>query len=123
MNETTDATAIFAPLWKRKWLILIVGLLVAAATYVYYNHQDPVYGAASAIYLGNGSEVQSLLGATQGNGTESDRSIANQVVLINSSVVSDAVQRRLIKERNLAAAQGSAEAKSAEGSDFIAIST
>ena len=28
MNETTDATAIFAPLWRRKWLILIVALLV-----------------------------------------------------------------------------------------------
>ena len=37
MNETTDATAIFAPLWKRKWLILIVGLLVGAATYIYYD--------------------------------------------------------------------------------------
>ena len=123
MNETTDANAIFAPLWKRKWLILIVGLVVAAATYVYYDRQEPVYGASSAVYLGNGSEVQTLLGETQGNGTESDRSIANQVVLINSSVVGNAVQRRLIKEGNLVAAQGSAEARPTEGSDFISISS
>jgi Mrp family chromosome partitioning ATPase len=123
MNETTDATAIFAPLWKRKWLILIVGVLVGLATYVYYDRQEPVYGSASAIYLGNGSEVQSLLGDTQGNGTENDRSIANQVVLINSSVVSDVVQRRLIKEGNLDAARGSAVAAPTEGSDFITIST
>lgn len=123
MNETTDATAIFAPLWKRKWLILLVGVLVGVATYVYYDRQEPVYGAASAIYLGNGSEVQSLLGATQGNGTENDRSIANQVVLINSSVVGNAVQRRLLKEGTLAAARGSAAAAPTEGSDFISIST
>jgi Mrp family chromosome partitioning ATPase len=118
MNETTDANAIFAPLWKRKWLILAVGLLVAGATYLYYDRQDPVYGSASAIYLGNGSEVQSLLGAPLGNGTESDRSIANQVVLINSTVVGSAV----LKEGNITAARGSAEAQSAEGSDFISIS-
>ena len=31
MNETTDATAIFAPLWRHKWLILAVALLVGAA--------------------------------------------------------------------------------------------
>ena len=111
MNETTDPSTIFAPLWKRKWLILIVGVLVAVATYVYYDHQDPVYGAGSAIYLGNGSEVQSLLGQAQGNGTESDRSIANQVVLINSTVVGSAVQRQLLKEGKVEAARGSAEAQ------------
>jgi Mrp family chromosome partitioning ATPase len=123
MNETIDATAIFAPIWKRKWLILAVGVLVGLATYFYYDRQEPVYGAASAIYLGNGSEVQSLLGGTQGNGTENDRSIANQVVLINSNVVGTAVRRRLIEEGKLEAAGGSAVAAPTEGSDFISIST
>ncbi len=123
MNETTDATAIFAPLWKRKWLILLVGVLVAAATYVYYDHKPSVYGASTGIYLGSGSEVQALLGDGQASTTENDRSITNQVVLINSSVVGTAVQRRLIEEGNLAAASGSAEAGAAKGSDFISIST
>ncbi len=123
MNETPDATEIFAPLWKRKWLILLVGILVAAATYVYYDRQPSVYGAATGVYLGSGSEVQALLGNDQANATENDRSITNQVLLINSSVVGNAVQSRLIKEGNLAAASGSAEAIPAKGSDFISIST
>jgi Mrp family chromosome partitioning ATPase len=123
MNETTDATAIFAPLWKRKWLILAVGLLVGVATYLYYEQQDPVYGSATAIYLGNGSEVQSLLGGATSNSSEEDRNIANQVVLINSNVVGTAVQRRLLEEGNPEAAQGSAVASPTEGSDFISIST
>lgn len=123
MNETPDATQIFAPLWKRKWLILLVGVLVAAATYAYYNHEPSVYGAATGVYLGSGSEVQALLGNGQATTTENDRSITNQVVLINSSVVGSAVQRRLLKEGNIAAARGSAEAGAAKGSDFISIST
>jgi Mrp family chromosome partitioning ATPase len=123
MNETPDATEIFAPLWKRKWLILLVGILVAGATYVYYDRQPSVYGATTGVYLGSGSEVQALLGNGQASSTENDRSITNQVVLINSSVVGAAVQHRLIREGNLAAAQGSAEAVAAKGSDFISITT
>jgi Mrp family chromosome partitioning ATPase/capsular polysaccharide biosynthesis protein len=123
MNETPDATEIFAPLWKRKWLILLVGILVGVATYVYYDRQPSVYGAATGVYLGSGSEVQALLGNGQASSTENDRSITNQVVLINSNVVGAAVQHRLIKEGNLAAAQGSAEAIAAKGSDFISITT
>jgi Mrp family chromosome partitioning ATPase/capsular polysaccharide biosynthesis protein len=123
MTESTDATAIFAPLWKRKWLILIVGLLVGAVTYAYYAHKPSVYGSGTEIYLGNGSEVQTLLGESQSNGTETDRSIANQVVLINSSVVGEVVRRTLVKAGNLAAASGSAAASATKGTDFIAIST
>ena len=123
MNETTDATAIFAPLWKRKWLILLVGVLVGVATYLYYDHEPKVYGAATGVYLGSGSEVQALLGNGQATSTENDRSITNQVVLINSSVVGAAVQSRLLKEGNAEAASGSATAIAAKGSDFISIST
>ncbi len=122
MHETQDATAIFAPLWKRKWLILIVGVIVGVATYAYYNQKQPIYGAATAVYLGNGSEVQALIGEAQANGTESDRSITNQVVLINSSVVGSVVQRRLLKEGNVDAATGAAQAGATAGSDFISIS-
>ncbi len=129
MNDTTDATAIFAPLWKRKWLILIVGVLVAAGTYAYYKHKPPVYAASTQIYLGGGSEVQALIGNTQANGAESDRSIADQVVLINSSLVGNAVERRLLRKHDLVAASGTAEASSSAeggssgGSDFITISS
>ena len=41
MNETPSATAILAPIWRRKWLILIVGIVVAGGTYLYYKHKPP----------------------------------------------------------------------------------
>jgi succinoglycan biosynthesis transport protein ExoP len=123
MTDTTDASAIFAPLWKRKWLILAVGILAAVATYFFYNHQQAEYKSSTGIYLGSGSEVQELLGESNTNSAGNDRNIANQVVLINSSVVSNAVRRRLAGEGNLKAAEGSAEAGSTEGSDLIVITT
>ncbi len=123
MNETSDAIEIFAPLWKRKWLILLVGVLVGVATYLYYDHEPKVYGASTGVYLGSGSEVQALLGNGQATATENDRSITNQVVLINSSVVGAAVQRRLLEEGNTEAAGGTVTATAAKGSDFILIST
>jgi Mrp family chromosome partitioning ATPase/capsular polysaccharide biosynthesis protein len=123
MNEPSDASAIFAPLWKRKWLILLVGLVVAVATYFYYQGQEPEYKASTGIYLGGGSELQALLGEGEGSSVGNDRSISNQLVLINSSVVGEAVQKRLIKEGNLDAARGSALASAATGSDFIVISS
>lgn len=123
LNDTADAKAIFAPLWKRKWLILIVGLIAGALTYAYYNHQDPVYGASTGIYLGSGSEVQALLSEGASSSSGDSRAIANQVVLINSSVVADVVQKKLIAEGHIEAARGSAVAASSESTDFIQIST
>ena len=43
MNETTDAGAIVAPLWRFKWLILVVGLLVAGGTYWHYSGGKPTW--------------------------------------------------------------------------------
>jgi Mrp family chromosome partitioning ATPase/capsular polysaccharide biosynthesis protein len=123
LNDAADAKAIFAPLWKRKWLILVVGLLAGALTYVYYKHQDPVYGASTGVYLGSGPEVQELLSESAVSATGNDRSIANQVLLINSSVVAFAVQRKLLAEHKVEAARGSAVAESSEGRDFIQITS
>lgn len=123
LNDAADAKAIFAPLWKRKWLILVVGLLAGALTYVYYKQQDQVYGASTGVYLGSGPEVQELLSESAVSATGNDRSIANQVLLINSSVVAFAVQKKLLAERKIEAARGSAVAESSEGRDFIQITS
>jgi succinoglycan biosynthesis transport protein ExoP len=117
MNETTDATAIFGPLWKHKWLILAVGILVAGATYAYYKRKPTVYAATTQLYLGNGAEEQGVLNEKKASAL----SVANQTALINSSLVGEAVHQRLRKEHDLAATRGKARAKSAEKSEFITI--
>ena len=94
MNETTDATAVFAPLWKRKWLILAVAILVAAGSYLYYRHQPSIYSATTQVYLGNGAEEQSQVGAS-GSGAKKASALnpTTQAALINSSVIKEARSR------------------------------
>jgi succinoglycan biosynthesis transport protein ExoP len=121
MNEpNVDATAIFAPIWKRKWLILIVGVLVAAGAYEYYRHKPSVYGASTQIYLGGNTEAQSLIGGA--NTAQSPVELADQAELINSNVVGEAVQRQLRKEDKLAFGQGTVKATATKESDFIDLS-
>lgn len=124
MNETTDATAIFAPLWKRKWLILAVGILVAGGTYAYYKRKPHVYATTTQLFLNNGSEEQALITGT--NAKKSTISSSNQTALINSPLIREAVNERLRKEHTPAARAalvGKVRAKAAEKSQFITIST
>jgi Mrp family chromosome partitioning ATPase/capsular polysaccharide biosynthesis protein len=128
MNQTTDANAIFAPIWKRKWLILIVGLLVAAASYYYYDRKPKLYSATTQLYLGNGAEEQQQIGTsgTGGGGKKgASANPATQALLINSSIIRDAVKARLRKEHRSsavrAALKGKTKTKATTKSEFITI--
>ncbi|HYM44952.1 MAG TPA: P-loop NTPase [Solirubrobacteraceae bacterium] len=121
MNETTDAATIFAPLWRRKWLILIVGVLVAGATYTYYKRQPTVYSATTQIDLGSGSEEQQLINSAQGKTTLSAHALADAATLITSSVVAEAVEARLRKEGVHVGTHGKVHAKTTSTSDFVTI--
>jgi Mrp family chromosome partitioning ATPase/capsular polysaccharide biosynthesis protein len=127
MNETTDATAVFAPLWKRKWLILGVALLVAAGSYLYYRHKTASYSVSTQVYLGNGAEEEAQIGAGSGAGGKKAGSPnpTTQAALINSSITKEAVHEQLRKARKTravrAALKGKAKAKGSEKSEFIVI--
>lgn len=121
MNDTTtDAARVFAPLWKGKWIILLVGIAVGAGTYFYYKHQPASYAAKTLLYLGGTSESAA---ATPGQGKTalSGRELTNQVELINSSLVGGPVRKGLRAEGNLAAARAKAKATASASSSFITI--
>jgi Mrp family chromosome partitioning ATPase len=127
MNETTDATAIFAPIWRRKWLILIVGILVAVGSYEYYKRESKLYSSATQVYLGNGAEEQNQISASGSGGIKkaSAPNPATQAVLINSSIIKEVVRAHLRKQHKTAAVRaalkGKTKAKSSEKSQFISI--
>src|SRR5689334_25284994 len=60
MTEQTDAGAIVAPLWRFKWLILIVGLLVGGLTYNHYSGGSPTYSVSTELNLYSGYEEQGV---------------------------------------------------------------
>ncbi len=120
MNETTDPTAIFAPIWRRKWLILIVGVLVAVGAYEQHKGSRRTYSAGTLVYLGGWAEEKELgngsLGKTKASGTE----LSNQIELIYTVVAED-IAARLRREHNAAAARGRVKARVV--GEFIAIDT
>lgn len=118
MNETTDATAIFGPIWRRKWLILAVGVLVGAGAYFYYKHATRVYQATTQIYYGAALEEQAPGQRTSTKGQT--QSIANQVSIINSIVIEKVRQAEKQKDKQLVRT-AKIRAKSPEKSEFVAI--
>jgi polysaccharide biosynthesis transport protein len=118
MNETTDATAIFAPIWRRKWLILAVALLVGVASYLYFKHATRVYQSTTEIYYGAGLEEQS---PTQRASTKNQtQNIANQVAIISSIVIEKVRQDERRKDKALVHS-AKIRVKSPEKSEFITI--
>lgn len=118
MNETTDATAIFAPIWRRKWLILAVAIVVGAASYFYYKRQTATYQATTQVYLGASAEEQ----APGEKVAKGRNTLSDQAAVINTIVV-EQVRRRLRAEHKskLAARSTKVKAKSPEKSEFITI--
>ncbi len=121
MNETTDATDIFGPIWRRKWLILAVAIVVGAASYFYYKRERPTYQASTQVFLGASAEEQL---ASEKSGSKSrGAALSDQAAVINAIVV-EKVHHQLRAEHKGALVRGSkVRAKSAEKSEFITIST
>jgi Mrp family chromosome partitioning ATPase/capsular polysaccharide biosynthesis protein len=121
MNETTDVNSIFAPLWRRKWLILAVGIVVAAASYFYYKRERPVFQSTTQIYLGAGSEEQAP--GEKGGGKSQGSLSSNQSTIIDSIIV-EKVHKQLRKQHKNALVRGSSvRAKAVEKSLFITVTT
>ena len=121
MNQTSDASALFGPIWKRKWLIILAGIIVAVGAYVYYKHKSSVYSVSTQIYLANGGEEQGSFAGKK----PAPPSGTNASALINSQLVRVVVIRRLRATHTRAARvaiRGKVKAKGAEKSQFITIS-
>jgi Mrp family chromosome partitioning ATPase/capsular polysaccharide biosynthesis protein len=126
MNDTTDSIAIFAPLWRRKWLILAVGIVVAGATYAYYKRKPTVFSATTQVYLSNSAEEASQLEGTASGGGSKKNSVSasNQTAIINSPLVHEVVKHQLAHLQSPlghAALRGKVHAKGAEKSAFISV--
>jgi Mrp family chromosome partitioning ATPase len=119
MNHSTDATAIFAPLWRRKWLILAVGIAVGVASYFYYKQQPPTYAASTQLYLGAEEQAPGEKGSTKLQAVTSSA----QTSVINLIIV-EKVRQQMRAEHEGALVRGAkVRAKAPEKGEFITIST
>ncbi|HEY1833925.1 MAG TPA: Wzz/FepE/Etk N-terminal domain-containing protein [Solirubrobacteraceae bacterium] len=124
MNDTTDATAILAPIWRRKWLILLIAVLAGVGSYFYYREQPKVFQSQTELYLLNGSEEQQGEKGAVGGG-KSKLNAAAQAQLI-TTVVRERVRKELRNEETKVAKQalkGKVRVKAGEKSSFLTITT
>ncbi|HEY4451178.1 MAG TPA: Wzz/FepE/Etk N-terminal domain-containing protein [Solirubrobacteraceae bacterium] len=120
MNDTTDATAIFAPLWRRKWLILAVGIVVGVASYFYYKREQPTYASSTQIFLGASAEEQAP--GEKASTKLQSASVTDQVAVINS-IIAERVHQQLVREGKAPLARSAKiRARNPEKSEFIVIS-
>jgi len=123
MNETPSATAILAPIWRRKWLILIVGIVVAGATYLYYKQKPLTFQSETQLYLSAGSEQTA--GEKGVSGKNLGLTASAQPTIINS-IVAEEARHQLKGQRNhtaKVASKGKIKAKANEKSQFVNVTT
>jgi succinoglycan biosynthesis transport protein ExoP len=119
MNQTADANAIFAPIWRRKWLIIAVAIIVGAASYFYYKRQRPTYQSSTQVFLGAGAEEQAPSERTASK--NKGNALSDQAAVINTIVV-EQVRRKLRAEGKPVLAKGAkVKAKAPEKSEFMTI--
>ncbi|HSZ70332.1 MAG TPA: CpsD/CapB family tyrosine-protein kinase [Solirubrobacteraceae bacterium] len=121
MSDTTDAAAIFAPLWKRKWLIVAVAIVVAGATYLHYKRQPTVFSATTELNLASGVEEQSLLGGNQSKALDT-HVVGDAATLIASQGVTEAVHA-LLRGPNGHSVHGKVRTSVSSSSDVVTIET
>lgn len=120
MNETTDATPIFAPLWRRKWLILAVGLIVGVGSYYYYKRAPAIYQASTVVYLGAAAEEagpgEKASSKGQGGAISEQAAVINTIVVeqVRTSLRSSNKDARLIRGAKV-------KARATEKTSFIGI--
>src|SRR5271169_3051984 len=123
MNETPSANAILAPIWRRKWLILIVGIVVAGGTYLYYKHKPLSFQSETQLYLSAGHEEEA--GEKGAGGKGASLTASAQPTIINSVVTEEARHQLKAQHNHTAkvAAKGKIKAKANEKSQFVNVTT
>jgi succinoglycan biosynthesis transport protein ExoP len=119
MNETTDSISVFSPLWRRKWLILAVGILVAAGSYFYYKRQRPVFQATTQVYLGGAAEEQAPGEKTSTKGQSVI--VENQATIINALIFERVRQKLRAEHKGRIVHGGKVKARATEKSQFITV--
>jgi tyrosine-protein kinase len=121
MNETTDATSIFAPIWRRKWLILAVGVIVAFASYLYYKHERPTYQVSTQVFLGASAEEQAP--TAKGSSKSRGSALSGQATIVTSIVVEEVRHRLREEHKGELVRRSKVHAKIPEKSEFLTITT
>ena len=117
--QTPDIRDYLRPIWRRRWLIVVVVFAATVLTYKHSSGTPKTYGAATTLYV-----QASPLAAALGTGTSSnpDRYVKDQSALITTPAIAQVAAQLLHFPGNPNALLAGTTATPDVGSDFIQIS-
>jgi tyrosine-protein kinase len=118
--EELDLRDYLAPVWRFKWIILALALLIALAAYVHYSRKPDIYQSSTDIYLGT-SGIEGLVTGTEQPGSE--RTLANQARVLRSRAVAERVARKIGFRGDPDALLGSLQVIADPNADFVTLVT
>jgi succinoglycan biosynthesis transport protein ExoP len=113
-----DLRDYLAPIWRHKWIVIALALVVTAGTYVYYNHKPRTYAASTDVYLKTTGADTLITGSTQ---TGSDRDLANQARILQSHAVAERVAKQLHFKGDPDSLLGNLTVTPSPDADFVTI--
>ena len=105
------------PVWRFKFIVVLVVAIAAAGTYVYTNRQQKVYQSTTQVFVGQ-SELQQLLNPLA---TQTPRTVADQATLVTTPTVAEQVKKQLKLPYPPDALLGSVQAVPSQQADFMTI--
>jgi non-specific protein-tyrosine kinase len=115
----TDVRDFLRPIWRHRWLVVIVVIVTTAATYAYTDHKPDRFRSSTQIFL-QASEIDQSLGGL-GALLQGDRNIVNQASLLRTPAVAADVARRINYRANPATLLGAITVTPSTGSDFLVV--
>lgn len=122
MNQTSgDLTAVLAPLWARKWLILAIAVIAAGGTYAWFDRQPRVFQSGTEIFLGTEGVTELVTGQSTFGLELTEKDLANQATIIRSPAVSRLAAQELGGSLSISQLQGSIAVGARGGADVLSI--
>ena len=108
------------PVWRFKWIALLIVVVAGAACYAYFERQAKTYESSTQLYVGQ-SDIDQLLTVQGANAGNSQRELANQARLVTAPDVAAAVIRRLRLNRTTGDVLDSVTVRPDADADFLTI--
>ncbi|MEN3039501.1 MAG: polysaccharide biosynthesis tyrosine autokinase [Candidatus Kryptonium sp.] len=95
-EETINLYEVIQVLYRGKWLIILVFILVVLATAIFTFIQDPIYESTAVVLIEKGKKGLGLSEAFDITGLSEQRNIKNEIEILKSRSLAEAVAKKLI---------------------------
>ncbi|HET9118580.1 MAG TPA: AAA family ATPase [Pseudonocardiaceae bacterium] len=94
-SETLDLRAYLKPIWRRKWVVVLVAVIAAAGAYAYSATRPKAYTTSTHVYVENADPTAVLTPGAASSGPPTPQQLQDIATLFTAQSVTSAVSRKL----------------------------